>query len=169
MQTIYVVAVWLHILAAVLWVGGMAFLVLILAPLLRRLNDDALAADLLHRVGSRLRPVGWACLAMLVATGLCILAGRGVTLADVTGGSFWSSPFGQALRIKLIVVLVILVVSAAHDFGLGPIAENREGAHAGFRGRWSLRRLAAWTGRANFILGLLAIALGVTLVRGWPW
>ena len=48
MRTLYLVSVWLHILAAMAWVGGMLFLVAVLVPLLRTPAMRPQATALFH-------------------------------------------------------------------------------------------------------------------------
>jgi uncharacterized membrane protein len=60
---------WLHMLATVLWLGGLAAVVLLLHPAAQRLNAPERDA-LLETAQRRLDPVGWFCLALLTGTGL---------------------------------------------------------------------------------------------------
>lgn len=168
MHTLYLVSVYLHILAAVVWIGGMAFFVAVLVPLLKRPELQARAGALIHWVGLRFRAVGWASLGVLVVTGTFNLYARGVRPSDLSSGAFWRGGFGLALGIKLSLVAVILTISALHDFWIGPRAtalmqqapETARAVH--------LRKLARWIGRTNMILALAVVALAVILVRGWP-
>jgi hypothetical protein len=62
----------------------------------------------------------------------------------------------------------VLLVSAVHDFSLGPratvaIAKDPTSAEAE-----RFRRRASVLGRLNALLALALVALGVILVRGWP-
>lgn len=167
MHTLYLVSVWLHILAATIWIGGMAFFVVVLVPLVRRPELSKHAGAVVHWVGIRFRAVGWTCFAVLVATGSFNLYARGVRLSDLGSKSFWSSDFGSALAIKLTLVAVILVISALHDFWIGPRATQlmREQPVSPRAAR--LRSAARWIGRANLLLALGVVALAVVLVRGW--
>ena len=80
-----------------------------------------------------------------------------------------ASPFGHAVVVKLVVFAVVLGLSAVHDFVLGPraaAAVQRDPDSAEAR---RLRRLASMMGRITVLFGLTLVALGVVLVRGWPW
>lgn len=168
MKALYLLAVWLHILAAAAWIGGMLFLVLVLVPVTRRPAFREGAAALVEAVGRRFRWVGWVALGLLIASGVVQVAYRGFVWADVWSGRLWQGPFGQTLGVKLLLVAAILLLSALHDFGVGPLATAAWQAEPGAPEARRLRRQAAWIGRVNLLLGLAAVALGVLLVRGWP-
>src|SRR5690606_40508139 len=69
MPSLYYVSVTAHLLAAFLWLGGMFFLAVVGAPVLRSVQPAALRADLFRQLGERFRTVGWAATATLVVTG----------------------------------------------------------------------------------------------------
>ncbi|GBD29069.1 Copper transport protein YcnJ [bacterium HR32] len=164
----YHLSVFLHILAAVVWVGGMLFLALVAIPVLRTLPDRP-RAELVAQLGERFRPVAWTCIVLLVVTGILNLAFRGVTWESVATGRLWQSPFGQVLAWKLGFVLVLLLLSALHDFSLGP-RSTRLARSSDPDGQLALtlRRRAAWIGRLSALLALVVLALAVMLVRGLP-
>lgn len=147
----------------------MLFLALVAIPVLRALEDRR-RAELVARMGERFRPVAWTCIVLLVLTGVVNLAGRGVTWDSVATGRLWQSPFGQVLAWKLVLVAAMVALSAWHDFVLGPastrLSENPGPADE--RLRATLRRRAAWVGRANAILAFGVLAAAVMLVRGLP-
>lgn len=168
MKALYLLAVWLHILAAATWLGGILFLVFVLVPVTRQPAFRAGAGALIEATGRRFRWVGWMALGLLAASGVVQLAYRGFAWADVWSGRLWQGPFGQMLGLKLLLVAGILLLSALHDFGVGPRATTAWQAKPGSPEARRLRRQAAWIARINLLLGLSAVALGVMLVRGWP-
>lgn len=168
MHALYLAAVVLHLIAAFTWLGGMFFLVLVVVPWLRR-GDRALAGAFLRDTGVRFRAVGWLCFATLAATGTFLLTYRGVEIQDLTRTEWLSGPFGRAVAWKLGVFGVILLVSAVHDFWLGPRATVELTRAPTSTEAQRLRRGASWLGRLNVALGLWALSLAVILVRGWPW
>lgn len=168
MRAFYILSVWLHILAAATWLGGMLFLALAVVPLLRRPEYGGIAAPLVHWLGVRFRWIGWVCLGLLVLSGTFNLIYRGYGWDDVWSGRLWQGPFGQALGIKLALVAVIFVMSAVHDFRIGPRATALWQANPASPEAKRLRRQASWIGRLNLILALVVVALAVILVRGWP-
>src|SRR3990167_5383061 len=166
MQTLYAVSVYLHIISATVWVGGMFFLILVLIPVLRKPEFRGLFPTLFYQAGVRFRLVGWISLVLLIITGTFNLSYRGFGFADLTTGRLFAGPFGHTLLVKLIAVGLILIVSAVHDFWLGPRATEliREDPLSPCGRR--LRQAAVMMGRLNFILALLAVFLAVILVRG---
>ena len=165
MRVLYLVSVWLHIIAAVAWVGGMLFLVAVLVPLLRTPAMKPQAAALFHAVGTRFRPVGWIALVTLVITGIFNVTMRGYSVGQLFRGEAFAGRWGTTLALKLAFVTLIVAMSAVHDFWLGPRATRlaQEDAPASVREKW--RRVASWMGRTTFLLALAVIALAVTLVR----
>lgn len=168
LYTIYLLSVWLHILAAITWVGGMFTLLLVVVPWLRR-GDRAQAAAMLRDMGPRLRDIGWICFGLLAITGTFNLWARGVRLSSFGSAAWLASPFGRAVLWKLGVFGVILGVSAAHDFILGPRATVAVLANPQSAQAQRMRRGASYLGRLNALLALLIVALAVTLVRGLPF
>lgn len=159
MQTIYIISVALHVLAAMLWVGGMGFFALVVVPAARQSLDRARAQTMLQAVGIRLGQVGWWLLGTLLVSGATNLWARGF-LSALGSASFWQSSFGHTLALKLAFVAVMAVVGFVH----GKDA-RRGGPPASARTR---TRRASMLGRATFGLSLVVVLLAVILVRGLP-
>ena len=163
MREIYLVNVGLHVVAALVWVGGMFFLALVGAPVLRKVEPAALRSELFRELGERFRAVGWVCIAVLFVTGLFNLAFRGLLDAGtLASAAFWRSPYGAALAWKLGGVTLMVVLSAVHDFVDGPRASR---LHAGSPEAARARRRAALWARLNAVLGLLVVLAAVRLPR----
>lgn len=166
MHTLYLISVWLHILAATAWIGGMFFLVTVMVPLLRRPDMRERGAELFHAFGPRFRVVGWIALGTLVVTGTINLICRGFTLAQIARGDVFEGRWGATLALKLSFVLAVLVMSGVHDFWLGPRAVRRARQDASPAEREKTRRVASFLGRATMLLALAIVAFAVALVRG---
>ena len=152
-------SVWIHVLAAAVWLGGAAFLAFVAVPVLRRhARDPALYLELLEAVVLRFRAVAWIALALLVGTGLLQIASHGVV-------AIFSGRIGVVLGVKIALVALVLALSAFHDFAIGPRAlaamrEDPDGAEAA-----RLRARAGRLGRVAFLLGIVIAGLGVGLFR----
>jgi putative copper export protein len=168
MHALYLISVWIHILAATVWIGGMLFLVLVVVPWLRR-GDRANAAVFLRETGQRFRDIGWACFGILLVTGTFNLWIRGVRLSDFARIEWLSSPFGQTTLVKLGAFAVVLMVSAMHDFVVGPRATTAIARDPRSPQAQAARRRASLLGRANVLLALVLVAAGVMMVRGSLW
>jgi putative copper export protein len=164
---LYLTSVAIHILAAATWIGGMAFLVLVVVPCLRR-GDRARGAALLRETGVRFRAVGWVCFGLLVVTGTFNLSFRGVHLADFANAEWRASSFGRPLTVKLGAFVLVVLVSAVHDFVIGPRAVAALERGTGIAETERLRKAASWLGRLNALLALVLVAAAVGIVRGWP-
>ena len=133
-----------HVLAALTWVGGMLFVALVLVPVTRRLADADLRRRLVTEIGVRFRAVGWVAVGLLIVSGL---------------GNLWVRPellAAPRLQAKLGLVVLALILSALHDFALGPRA-GRPDADPSARVR------ASWIARINILVVLAVVALGLAL------
>ena len=164
MSLAYLITVTAHVLAALIWLGGLFFFGLVGAPVLRGVDPPELRQHLFNVLGTRFRTVGWVAIATLLLTGVANLHFRGWLAWDGVLGTaaFWRTPAGQALGVKLIVVVVLVTVSAIHDFVVGPAASR---VPAGTPEALALRRRAAWLGRLNAMAGLVLVVAAVRLAR----
>ena len=169
MHLFYLFSVWFHILAAVVWIGGMIFLSVILLPVIRRPEFRTASPLLVHFSGVRFRWIGWLCLVVLVFTGAFNLIYRGITWEELRIRDFWQSQFGVILSTKLILVVSVLLLSMLHDFFIGPKASALGRADPGSPDALRFRRYASWFGRVNLFLALVIVAFGIMLVRGASW
>ena len=165
MSWLYWVSVTLHVLAALLWLGGMFFLGVVGAPVLRAIEPAALRQRLFHLLGVRFRTVGWVAIAVLLVTGTLMLSARGLLAWSVVLGSaaFWRTPLGVTLAFKLVAVVTMIAVSAVHDFLVGPAASRAE---AGSAEAIALRGRAALLARLNALVGLFLVVAATRLARG---
>lgn len=168
MQTFQFVALLLHILAAMIWVGGMVFLGVVLVPILRDPSLRPQAVHLVQRTGRRFRNLGWFCLLVLVLTGIVNLGRWGVNWDRFSSSALWRSPWGHLLAVKLSLVAAAMALSLLHDFIVGPCASAKLREAPGSVEAQRLRRLASWMGRANLLLGIGIVAFAIMLVRGSP-
>lgn len=165
MSPLYYLNVTIHVLAALVWLGGMFFVGLVGAPLFRAIEPPAVRQRLFNELGVRFRTVGWICIGVLVVTGIGNLQFRGLMAWEGVLGSaaFWQSTLGYALAVKLAAVVAMIAVSAVHDFWLGPAAGRAE---AGTPRAIALRRRAALIARVNAALGVIVVTAAAMLVRG---
>lgn len=168
MFTLYLLSVWLHILAATVWVGGLFFLMLVVVPWLRS-GASADPGRLLRETAGRFRAVAWTCFGIVLATGTFNLWMRGVRWSNFADPDWLASPFGSTVVSKLAVFFVMIALSARHDFIVGPQAADEIARDPGSDVAVRLRREAQLHGRANAVIALLLVAFGVMIVRGRPW
>ena len=162
-MTLYHFNVFIHIMAALFWLGGMFFLAVVGAPVLRKVEPAELRARLFTQIGRQFRSAGWIAIAVLLITGLLNLRFRGyLSWSMLSAPHFWGSAYGQALAWKLAAVVTMLAVQAIHDFALGPAAAR---VMAGTPEALRLRKQAAWLARINAILGIVVVLAAVKLAR----
>lgn len=140
----------LHIALASLWVGGMLFLVLVLAPFVRKLpiRDQAF-----QEVGKRFSLYGTlGSLSLLFITGL-------LNIHYILGFSNLfglSNPYTRTLLHKLGAFMLVVVVSLAHDLYFGPRSPV-----SAFH-----RSMSRFLGFVNLLLSLFVVYLAVKLRFG---
>ena len=163
MPLLYYVNVTIHVLAALLWLGGMFFLAVVGAPTLRTVEPPQLRQQLFNALGTRFRSAGWVAISVLLVTGVINLAYRGwLNWSLLSSPSFWRTTTGKALAVKLIAVVLMVSLSLVHDFILGPRAGA---ARPGSPEAIKLRKRSAMNARIEAIIGLILVAAAVRLTR----
>lgn len=163
----FVVSMWLHLLAAMVWIGGLAFISMILVPTLRAPSLRPQAVLLLRTAGKKFQRVAYASLVTLVATGaLNLVLKAGGSAAAVT--ALLPTTYGHLLIAKVLLVVAIVALSLYHDFAVGPAAARAMEADSAGSAALALRKRASWLGRINMMLSLVVMTLALLLVRGVP-
>ena len=94
---------WLHVMAAVIWVGGMIFTSLVLQPVMRKVLPPETRMPIYRDIGTRFKKVQFSGLGILIVTGLYKLWGlRGTP-------EIFHSSFGTILSVKLAFVTLAVV------------------------------------------------------------
>jgi len=138
---------WLHLLAAMAWIGGMLFVVLVLSS--ARQGVPVVQADgFLNPVYLRFRAVRWASLIILLLTGLYNLLQEG-------GSARLESAWGGVLMLKMFLFFVGMGLSALYDFILVPALPRRSSK--------TYRGFVRACSNAILVLSLLIVLIAVTL------
>ncbi len=156
----YVVLVALHIFAAMSWVGGMLFLSLVLAPIVKSRKAVPEFMALFRSAARRFRIVAWVAMGLLLTTGPMLLVHRGMTL---THPESW--PFIVSLKLGLVVLL--LVVTLLHDLLLGPRVSHAATIPASSRTAWeqAVVYTARLLPRVSLFIALMVVFAAVMLAR----
>lgn len=107
---------WLHLVAAIFWIGGLAFTLISLAPSLSQI-EFLQRGKLLKLVMKRFLHIVWGSIAVIVATGLYrVFVVNAMTSLD----SFTASGYGHLLLTKIGLVIVMIALAAWVTYGLFP-------------------------------------------------
>jgi len=155
-----VLLVWLHLLAAISWIGGTIFLSVVLVPVLKREPFASQKALLFRTIAMRFRVVVWGAIAVLLFTGPLLLHQRGIPIADPSG---WP----MVLAVKLGLVAILLLLTLTHDLIIGPRVGRIVQLPTKSRTRFdhSLVLWSPWVARFSLVLALAVLLAAVVLVR----
>jgi uncharacterized membrane protein len=110
------IAYWLHMLATVIWIGGLAILALFILPYARQtLNRDAMVL-LFERLQPRFDALAWFSLILLTGTGLVQMSAHPNYEGAFNFGSRWAA----AILLKHLVFLGMIAVNAYLTWGVLP-------------------------------------------------
>ncbi|MDD5367729.1 MAG: CopD family protein [Anaerolineaceae bacterium] len=110
----------LHLLATVIWVGGLASLVLLVAPSARRTLEPGPYAVVLAQAQRRLQVVGWFALTVLTITGLFQMSAN----PNYKGFLAIANPWAVAILLKHLTFGGMILVSGYVTWGLNPALQR---------------------------------------------
>jgi copper resistance protein D len=162
----FVVSMWIHLLAAITWIGGLLFITMVLVPTLRMPELRANALVLLRTTGRKFQRIAYATFVTLLVTGTTNLYFKAGSWSGVD--ALISTTYGHLLVAKVALVLVVIALALYHDFVVGPAAARAMEAEPHSSAAMALRKRASWIGRINTLLSLVILTLALLLVRGVP-
>ncbi len=155
-------AYWLHMIATVFWLGGLAALSFLVLPTVRKTLDTEHYLGFLTGLQRRLDPLGWFSLGLLTATGLFQMSAN----PNYQGALTFSNPWAIAILIKHLFFLGMVGLSAFMTWGLLPqlrrIAIKQSSASSESLQteiQAKLSRQEQYLIRLNLVLGLLILGL----------
>jgi uncharacterized membrane protein len=107
---------WLHMLATVAWLGGLAAIAILVLPAARRVLKPADQLAVISGIQRRLEPLAWFCLAILIVTGLFQLSVNPHYDGFLSTTGQWS----LAILTKHSLVVIMIVVSAIQTWEVLP-------------------------------------------------
>ena len=164
----YFLSVWLHILAASVWVGGLIYTAAVAVPFALT-HEVAERQRLLRGLARRFRWIGWSSIAVLFITGLGNLTLRlsPIKLSQVFNGEVFNPEKVERLIAiwlpwKLMLVIVMIGLMAFHDVTSIQAAKHSEGSSDTASGNRAGSRAAALA----TLVAILVLYVSVRLVRG---
>ena len=143
---------WIHLLAAAVWVGGIAQLALTWLPLIKRLGQEARSA-VMRSVLARFGRVALPAFLVVVASGLTNAL---IQLGQLQ--ALWQTSYGRVLAVKIALVGLIALASYAHALRLRPriLTANPHPETKLERRHWRLLSVEPWLG-AGVVLAVAAL------------
>lgn len=149
---------WFHMLATIVWIGGLAAVVLIILPAAHKSLPASEFAVFLEKVQRRLDPAGWLSLVVLLGTGLFQMSAS----PNYQGFLAIDNRWAISILIKHLVFIGMVAVSAYLTWGLLP-ALRRNALMRSKGGSYSepsqLIQQEIRLLRVNFILGVIILGL----------
>lgn len=154
------IAYWLHMLATVVWVGGLAALSLIVLPAARRTVTGPAYSAFLTQVQQRLQQVGWFCLLLLAVTGMFQMSSSPFYKGFLAITNTWAI----AILTKHLAIGLMVLASAYVTWGLMPSIQRMallqsKGKQVDANLQARLRKREDLLLRLNLLLSVVVLAL----------
>ena len=109
---------WIHVITAVVWIGGNLILAMVIVPHFRQNLPPVQRIQILTLIGKRFEPIVWGCVLILLFTGIANIF-NSVDLFS-TNDSPLLGAFMRTLTIKLLLFIILIVLTGLHSFVYGP-------------------------------------------------
>ena len=116
MDIFSLLTLWLHVIAAVVWVGGNLILAMVIVPHFRQSLPPVERIHLLTQIGKRFEPIVWGCIGILFFTGIVNF----FSAVDPTSPTALSGAFMRTLLIKIVLFLILVILTALHSMIFAP-------------------------------------------------
>ncbi|MEW6129619.1 MAG: CopD family protein [Acidobacteriota bacterium] len=165
----YRLSVWIHIVMASIWVGGLIYTMTAVIPFALSLSKEE-RQPILRGLARRFRRIGWSAIGILIITGLVNIFYRTIDyqvnsvggIKSVAGSIRYDESFMKWLAVKLILVVLMVALMLFHD-----ITSLRDAKrHAGQEGSPPHNRAGSIAAALATLLAIIIVYVSVRLVRG---
>jgi putative copper resistance protein D len=157
-ETVLVLSLWVHLLAAVVWVGGIVSILFVVLPSARKALGAG-AASLMKEVSGKFTPMANVSIVLLVITGLAFIMLEDRPAGFGESGSVWTFPFG----LKLALVAIMILIHFYRNLVLAP----RITGAASETSKASLQRLSLTFVKTNLVIGVAVLLLSGMAAMHW--
>lgn len=151
------VVTWIHLLAAMTFIGGWMFVQLVVRPSLtegKAKLPSIEALEMVKKVGQRFKMVGWVSLMVLIFTGAS-------QLLDESGSARIETGWGLIMMLKLFVFAVVGGLIFVHDLILDPYG-------APVKGKKEEPQLLMFSGKVLWVQRtILGLSLAVLFIAAY--
>jgi uncharacterized membrane protein len=155
-----VLILWLHLLAAMIWIGGLFFQLLVVRPTLNRATIIREQVRLGLSLEGRFRAVMWPAVGVVLLTGLYNV--MNLLMATTQAGMSLPAAFVRILGIKLLLVVLMIGLQAVQQWVLRP--RRIAGLQAVLPEAAALPASLVTLQRLSQVLYLLSVILAVAVV-----
>ncbi|MEK6324632.1 MAG: CopD family protein [Acidobacteriota bacterium] len=167
-RPMYFLNVWIHILAAAVWTGGLIYTAAVVVPFALS-HPIEQRQRILRGLGRRFRWIGWGSIGVLILTGIgnLVLRLTPIKFSQILNGELFNPDKVERLIAiwlpwKLMLVVVMIGLMAYHDITSIRAAKAYEGSPDRAPGNRMGSRAAALA----TLVAILVLYVSVRLVRG---
>ena len=152
---------WIHILAAAVFIGPQVFLVLVAMPAIRTVGDAAVRQQITRKITRGFGVVGGIALAVLLVTGIW-------NYYDAKdNGLLDFKRYFIALQIKLTLVTVVIILTIVHGAVFGRRMQSLQEAGGSESELAKARQWSVLTSIANLAASILILLCAAILASLW--
>lgn len=149
-ELILIACYWLHLIATVVWIGGITFILFIAIPSAKHVLGGE-AGKLMGEISKRFTPLANYSILFLIITGIAL---TGLN-KQFSGIGVFENKWTLILAIKHIIVLGMVVIHFYRGLALNPkIAKTGSAAE-----KTNLQKLSLNLVKVNFCLGIMVLLL----------
>lgn len=151
---------WIHMVSAIFWVGGMLFLTVVLAPVLRSESGKPETYLFFQKVAKRFRNGVWVTILLLLLTGTSLLSNH---ISFELPLSEWPI----VILTKLGLVVTLIGIAGLHDLVIGPRAGilKKKPQTSLTSSEQMFLQLSLWLARGVVVLGISVVCAGTAISR----
>lgn len=148
-----IIFTWVHLLSAVVWVGGIFFILFVVLPVAKKTLEQP--GKLIGAIGIKFVPLANTSILLIIMSGIFMGLSSHSFPGIVSLDSLWS----QTLLIKVLIALTMASIHLYRGLVLTPTITKltAESGHSGQIGK--LQKLSLNLVRTNLILGLTVLLL----------